>query len=149
KRDCSSAVCPSDLSSHRWGCRAIKGGKAAHYTYKGKKATDTALNAYQMGRTLDNLRKAEYGLYGITSANGLGEYVTGRDMFGNELSEEKREQSLNEALALLGGIAAGVGLKKVNPTVHLGQVNRSVKKAEGKGHVEQTYKRSSGFRKGV
>src|SRR5699024_8476999 len=55
----------------------------------------------------------------------------------------------NEALALLGGIAAGVGLKKVNPTVHLGQVNRSVKKAEGKGHVEQTYKRSSGFRKGV
>src|SRR5699024_273083 len=118
KRDCSSAVCPSDLSSHRWGCRAIKGGKAAHYTYKGKKATDTALNAYQTGRTLDNLRKAEYGLYGITSANGLGEYVTGRDMFGNELSVEKREQSLNEALAILGGNAAGVGLKKVNPTVN-------------------------------
>src|SRR5699024_10466553 len=69
-----------------WGGRAIKGGKAAHSTYKGMKATDTALNAYQMGRTLDNLRKAEYGLYGITSANGLGEYVTGRDMFGNELS---------------------------------------------------------------
>ena len=56
---------------------------------------------------------------------------------------------MSRALALLGGIAAGVGLKKVNPTVHLGQVNRSVKKAEGKGHVEQTYKRSSGFRKGV
>src|SRR5699024_550491 len=75
-----------------WGSRAIKGGKAAHSTYKGMKATDTALNAYQTDRTLDNLRKAEYGLYGITSANGLGEYATGRDMFGNELSEEQRER---------------------------------------------------------
>src|SRR5699024_5971487 len=58
--------------------------------------------------------KAEYGLYGLTTANGLGEYVTGRDMFGNELSEEQRERSLNEAFALLVGNAVGVGLRKAS-----------------------------------
>src|SRR5699024_8682349 len=72
--------------------------------------------------------KAEYGLYGLTTANGLGEYVTGRDMFGNELSDEKREQSLNEALAILGGNAAGVGLKKVNLTVNFANGSNNRKK---------------------
>lgn len=90
------------------------------------KAADNALSAYQYGKSLNNLRKAEYGIHGLASANGFGEYITGKDMFGNELSEEKREQSLNEALAILGGNAAGVGLKKVNPTVNLGQVNKDV-----------------------
>jgi len=45
-------------------------------------------------------------------------------MFGNELSEEKRERSLNEALAFLGGNATSIGLRKASPTVNLGQVNR-------------------------
>lgn len=108
-----------------WAGRAFKGGKAIHSTYKGMKATDGALNAYQTGRTLDNLRKAEYGLYGLTSANGLGEYATGRDIFGNELSEEQREWSLNEAFALLGGNAVGVGLRKASPTVNFANVNKN------------------------
>src|SRR5699024_1117292 len=115
-----------------WAGRAAKGGKAIHSTYKGMKAADNALSAYQYGKSLNNLRKAEYGIHGLASANGFGEYITGKDMFGNELSDEKREQSLNEALAILGGNAAGVGLKKGNPTVNFGNVNRNVKKAEGK-----------------
>ena len=38
---------------------------------------------------------------------------------GNELSEEKREQSLNEALAILGGNTAGVGLSKASPYLNV------------------------------
>src|SRR5699024_2557808 len=131
-----------------WGSRAIKGGKAAHSTYKGMKATDTALNAYQTGRTLDNLRKAEYGLYGITSANGLGEYVTGRDMFGNELSEEQRERSLNEALAFLGGNATSVGLRKARPYLNVAGNNynpRIKSKVEGFNPKTATNKQKGNF----
>src|SRR5699024_3406465 len=102
-----------------WAGRAAKGGKAIHSTYKGMKAADNALSAYQYGKSLNNLRKAEYGIHGLASANGFGEYITGKDTFGNELSDEKREQSLNEALAILGGNAAGVGLRKASPNLNV------------------------------
>ncbi|MGG3639966.1 hypothetical protein [Bacillus gobiensis] len=47
------------------------------------------------------------GIYGLVAANGFGEAATGRDMFGNKLSDEKRTQSLTNALGItaLGGMA--------------------------------------------
>ncbi len=36
------------------------------------------------------------------AANGLGEYMTGRDMFGNKISEEQRKASLLQALGIAG-----------------------------------------------
>lgn len=50
------------------------------------------------------LQKTEYGLYGLTAANGLGEAVTGKDMFGNQLTEEQRQNGLMIALGN-GGVA--------------------------------------------
>src|SRR5690625_1965680 len=91
-----------------WAGRAAKGGKAVHSTAKGMKAIDNSLSAYQHGKSLDVLRKTEYGIYGLTSANGFGEYITGKDMFGNELSEKKRNQSLTESLFILG--VSGMGM---------------------------------------
>src|SRR5690625_4382202 len=91
-----------------WAGRAAKGGKAIHSTAKGMKAVDNSLSAYQYGKSLDVLRKTEYGIYGLASANGFGEYITGKDMFGNELSEEKRNQSLTESLFILG--VSGMGM---------------------------------------
>ena len=36
------------------------------------------------------------------AANGLGEYMTGRNMFGNKISEEQRKASLLQALGIAG-----------------------------------------------
>jgi|SRR5690625_882461 len=91
-----------------WAGRAAKGGKAIHSTAKGMKTVDNPLSAYQHGKSLDILRKTEYGIYGLASAKGFGEYITGKDMFGNELSEEKRNQSLTESLFILG--VSGMGM---------------------------------------
>ncbi|MFE4240379.1 hypothetical protein [Peribacillus butanolivorans] len=33
-------------------------------------------------------------VYGLITANGLGEAVTGKDMFGNQLTEEQRQNGL-------------------------------------------------------
>jgi predicted ribonuclease toxin of YeeF-YezG toxin-antitoxin module len=51
------------------------------------------------------------GIYGLVSANGFSEYITGKDMFGNELTEEQQKNSLYQALGLL---AVGGGAYYVN-----------------------------------
>jgi hypothetical protein len=38
------------------------------------------------------------GIYGLVSANGFSEYITGKDMFGNELSEAQRQSSLLQSI---------------------------------------------------
>ncbi|MRI67522.1 ribonuclease YeeF family protein, partial [Gracilibacillus thailandensis] len=81
-----------------WAGRALKGGKTAYTMSKGVKATDHVLDAYQNTKAFDILKKTEYGIYGLASYNGFSEYITGKDMFGNELSEEKRNQSLTQSL---------------------------------------------------
>ncbi|MES9765435.1 deaminase domain-containing protein, partial [Priestia megaterium] len=48
------------------------------------------------------LEQTEKDLYGLVAANGLGEYMTGRDMFGNKISEEQRKASLLQALGIAG-----------------------------------------------
>ncbi|WP_235907161.1 hypothetical protein [Niallia circulans] len=71
------------------------------------------------------------GIYGLIAANGLSEYLTGKDMLGNELTDEQRHASLSQ------GIFAGLpfvpnlpGMMKeadrlsqeaVNKTVQLGK----------------------------
>jgi predicted ribonuclease toxin of YeeF-YezG toxin-antitoxin module len=90
-----------------WAGRIFKGGSAIYKTAKGMNAADKALDVYRTTNTFSKLEKAEMGIYGLVSANGFSEYLTGKDMFGNELTEEQKQNSLNQALGLLavGGIA--------------------------------------------
>ena len=96
-----------------WAGRAAKGGKAVYSTVKGVKTVEHSLDAYKSAKAFDYLHKAEYGIYGLTSANGFGEYITGKDMFGNKLDDDKRKQSLTEALFVLGVGGAGYGIDRV------------------------------------
>ncbi|WP_255283906.1 T7SS effector LXG polymorphic toxin [Priestia megaterium] len=85
-----------------WVGRAAKGGKAIYKTAKGLSAADHALDAYKSAKSFKVLEQTEKGLYGLVAANGLGEYMTGRDMFGNRISEEQRKASLLQALGIAG-----------------------------------------------
>ncbi|WP_299095594.1 T7SS effector LXG polymorphic toxin [uncultured Metabacillus sp.] len=81
-----------------WAGRIVKGGGAIYKTAKGMNAADQALDVYRTTKTFSNLEKAEMGLYGLVSANGFSEYITGKDMFGNELTEEQRQASLLQSI---------------------------------------------------
>lgn len=97
-----------------WAGRIGKGGSAVYKTVKGANAANHMLDAHRTAQGLKNLQKAEYGIYGLVSANGFGEYFTGKDMFGNELTEQQRNQSLFNAFAIVGVGGAGYGLSKVD-----------------------------------
>ncbi|MBO1512691.1 T7SS effector LXG polymorphic toxin [Metabacillus bambusae] len=94
-----------------WAGRIVKGGGAIYKTAKGMHAADQALDVYRTANTFSTLEKAEMGIYGLVSANGFSEYLTGKDMFGNELTEEQQKNSLYQALGLL---AVGGGAYYVN-----------------------------------
>ncbi|MYL59331.1 hypothetical protein GLW20_17625, partial [Virgibacillus halodenitrificans] len=100
-----------------WAGRAAKGGNTIYKTAKGVQAVDHSLDVYKNAKAFTTLQKTEYGIYGLASANGFGEYITGKDMFGNELSEEKRNSSLTEALFVLGVGGAGYGVDRLQKTV--------------------------------
>ncbi|USK69136.1 deaminase domain-containing protein [Peribacillus asahii] len=85
-----------------WAGRAFKGGKAIYSTAKGMNAANHALDAYKTGKSLSVLQKSEMGIYGLVSANGLSEAMLGKDMFGNELTDEQRQNSLLTALGIVG-----------------------------------------------
>ncbi|AZV59895.1 T7SS effector LXG polymorphic toxin [Peribacillus frigoritolerans] len=87
-----------------WAGRAIKGGNAIYKTAKGLNAANHALDAYKTTKGFSLLQKTEYGIYGLLAANGLGEAATGKDMFGNQLTEEQRQNGLLMALGI-GGVA--------------------------------------------
>ncbi|GAB6257741.1 ribonuclease YeeF family protein [Peribacillus sp. N1] len=99
-----------------WAGRAIKGGSAIYKTAKGLNAANHALDAYKTTKGFSLLQKTEYGIYGLLAANGLGEAVTGKDMFGNQLTEEQRQNGLLMALGI-GGVA---GAAKVADKVSSG-----------------------------
>ncbi|APH48546.1 MULTISPECIES: ribonuclease YeeF family protein [Bacillus amyloliquefaciens group] len=100
-----------------WAGRAFKGGKAIYKTGKTVIAAEHALDAYKTGKSLDILKMTEMGAYGLVASNGFTEAVTGRDMFGNKVSEEKRKQgALEAALSLVG---AGALAKHVNKGIPL------------------------------
>ncbi|MFF2456779.1 T7SS effector LXG polymorphic toxin [Peribacillus simplex] len=87
-----------------WAGRAIKGGNAIYKTAKGLNAANHALDAYKTTKGFSLLQKTEYGIYGLLAANGLFEAATGKDMFGNQLTEEQRQNGLLMALGI-GGVA--------------------------------------------
>ena len=81
-----------------WGGRLLKGGSAIYKTAKGMNSAEQALSVYKTSSTFSNLQKAELGIYGLASANGLSEYITGKDMFGNELTDVQRQSSLYNSI---------------------------------------------------
>jgi predicted ribonuclease toxin of YeeF-YezG toxin-antitoxin module len=97
-----------------WAGRAVKGGSAIYKTVRAVNAADHMLDSYKTAQGLSRLQKAEYGIYGLVSANGFSEYFTGKDMFGNELTEEQRNQSLFNAFAIAGVGSAGYALDRMD-----------------------------------
>ncbi|AOP16108.1 hypothetical protein ETA57_15595 [Bacillus licheniformis] len=98
-----------------WAGKLAKGGKAIYSTSKAVYAADKALDAYKTTKTFQSLKNAEKGLYGLAAANGFSETIIGRDMFGNKISDEQRQDSLNHALSMLGVY----GLRGVNTKLNV------------------------------
>ncbi|EYB35767.1 ribonuclease YeeF family protein [Bacillus velezensis] len=118
-----------------WAGRAFKGGKAIYKTGKAVIAAEHALDAYKTGKSLDILKMTEMGAYGLVASNGFSEAVTGRDMFGNKVSEEKRKQgALEAALSLVG---AGALAKHVNKGIPLAKSPQTAKVEKGKKILDQ------------
>ncbi|CAH0345753.1 hypothetical protein BCI9360_02051 [Bacillus sp. CECT 9360] len=86
-------------------CRAL-GGRAIYSTTKGINATSHALDAYRTPKSFSILQQTEMGIYGLVASNGLSEAMTGKDMFGNTLTEEQRQNSLLQALGIGGAAGA-------------------------------------------
>ncbi|MFC0190195.1 ribonuclease YeeF family protein [Fictibacillus aquaticus] len=97
-----------------WAGRAVKGGSAIYKTARGVDAAADAMRVMKTPKGLTALQKTEYGIYGLVSANGFSEYFTGKDMFGNELTQEQRNQSMFNAFAILGVSGAGYAIDKMN-----------------------------------
>ncbi|WP_231478667.1 HNH endonuclease [Virgibacillus halodenitrificans] len=104
---------------------------------------DHSLDAYKNAKAFTTLQKTEYGIYGLASANGFSEYITGRDMVGNELSEEKRNSSLTEALFVLG--VGYVSIKGVDGISKVATNFVADGKELGKGLNEQVSKAFDGL----
>ncbi|MGE9754036.1 T7SS effector LXG polymorphic toxin [Bacillus inaquosorum] len=118
-----------------WAGRAFKGGKAIYKTGKAAIAAEHALDAYKTGKSLDILKMSEMGAYGLVASNGFSEAVTGRDMFGNKVSEEKRKQgALEAALSLVG---AGVLAKHIDKGIPLAKSPQAAKVELGKKILDQ------------
>ncbi|PIK28897.1 transposase [Bacillus siamensis] len=118
-----------------WAGRAFKGGKAIYKTGKTVMAAEHALDVYKTGKSLDILKMTEMGAYGLVASNGFSEAVTGRDMFGNKVSEEKRKQgALEAALSLVG---AGALAKHVNTGIPLAKSPQAAKVEKGKKILDQ------------
>ncbi|MFT4399062.1 ribonuclease YeeF family protein [Bacillus sp. SW14] len=114
-----------------WAGRAFKGGKAIYKTGKAAIAAEHALDAYKTGKSLDILKMSEMGAYGLVASNGFSEAVTGRDMFGNKVSEEKRKQGgLEAALSLVGAGALAKHVDKGIPLATHSKVQKANKTLE-------------------
>ncbi|CUB24302.1 Putative ribonuclease YwqJ [Bacillus subtilis] len=114
-----------------WAGRAFKGGKAIYKTGKTVIAAEHALDAYKTGKSLDILKMSEMGAYGLVASNGFSEAVTGRDMFGNKVSEEKRKTgALEAALSLVGAGALAKHIDKGIPLATHSKVQKANKTLE-------------------
>lgn len=114
-----------------WAGRAFKGGKAIYKTGKTAIAAEHALDAYKTGKSLDILKMTEMGAYGLVASNGFSEAVTGRDMFGNKVSEEKRKTgALEAALSLVGAGALAKHIDKGIPLATHSKVQTANKTLE-------------------
>ncbi|MBW9317260.1 T7SS effector LXG polymorphic toxin [Bacillus subtilis] len=99
-----------------WAGKLGKGVKAVYSTGKAISKAEKALEVYKTPKTFYALQNSSKGLYGLASANGFSEAITGRDMFGNKISDEQRQNSLNQALGVLGGFGLRGVNKKLNAT---------------------------------
>ncbi|TDY58938.1 T7SS effector LXG polymorphic toxin [Bacillus subtilis] len=118
-----------------WAGRAFKGGKAIYKTGKAAIAAEHALDAYKTGKSLDILKMTEMGAYGLVASNGFSEAVTGRDMFGNKVSEEKRKTgALEAALSLVG---AGALVKHIDKGIPLAKSPQVAKVEKGRKILDQ------------
>ncbi|WNV79369.1 T7SS effector LXG polymorphic toxin [Bacillus atrophaeus] len=118
-----------------WAGRAFKGGKAIYKTGKAAIAAEHALDAYKTGKSLDILKMSEMGAYGLIASNGFSEAVTGRDMFGNKVSDEKRKQGVLEAALSLVG--AGALAKHIDKGIPLAKSPQVIKAEKGKKILDQ------------
>ncbi|GLF85265.1 ribonuclease YqcG [Bacillus safensis] len=85
-----------------WAGRIFKGGKAVYKTTQATSAAVRAVDIYKTSqKSFDALKTSQKGLYGLTATNGFSEVITGRDMFGNKVSKEQQQASMNAALAML------------------------------------------------
>ncbi|MBR0580840.1 ribonuclease YeeF family protein [Bacillus altitudinis A23-8] len=100
-----------------WAGRIFKGGKAVYKTTQATSAAVRAVDIYKTSqKSFDALKTSQKGLYGLTATNGFSEAITGRDMFGNKVSKEQQEASMNAALARIlpfgvRGIPGKIGIK--------------------------------------
>lgn len=119
-----------------WAGRAVKGGKGIYSAAKGINAAENAMSTYKSLQAFSTLEKTEMGIYGLLSANGLSEYTTGKDMFGNELTAEQRQASLTQSifagLPFVPGMAKEAGKlsqQALNSTVQIGKQGADVSRA--------------------
>ncbi|MGG0738459.1 ribonuclease YeeF family protein [Niallia taxi] len=116
-----------------WAGRAVKGGKGIYAATKGISAAEQAMSTYKNVHAFTALEKTEMGIYGLLSANGLSEYVTGKDMLGNELTEQQRQASL--AQSVFAGLpfvpsmareATKFGQDALNTTISVGKQGKDL-----------------------
>ncbi|MFP9128417.1 T7SS effector LXG polymorphic toxin [Niallia sp. BSM11] len=119
-----------------WAGRAVKGGKGIYSATKGISAAENAMSTYKNVKAFSTLEKTEMGIYGLLSANGLSEYVTGKDMFGNELTDQQRQASLTQSifagLPFVPGMAKEanrLGQQALNSTVQMSKQGADVSRA--------------------
>ncbi|UPO87356.1 T7SS effector LXG polymorphic toxin [Niallia sp. Man26] len=119
-----------------WAGRAVKGGKGIYSATKGISAAENAMSTYKNVKAFSTLEKTEMGIYGLLSANGLSEYVTGKDMFGNELTDQQRQASITQSifagLPFVPGMAKEanrLGQQALNSTVQIGKQGADVSRA--------------------
>ncbi|MGW6044856.1 pre-toxin TG domain-containing protein, partial [Bacillus altitudinis] len=85
-----------------WVGRIFKGGKAVYKTTQATSTADRAVDIYKTSqKSFDALKTSQKGLYGLIATNGFSEAITGRYMFGNKISKEQQEASMNAALGML------------------------------------------------
>ncbi|WP_155762171.1 T7SS effector LXG polymorphic toxin [Bacillus safensis] len=106
-----------------WAGRIFKGGKAVYKTTQATSAAVRAVDIYKTSqKSFDALKTSQKGLYGLTATNGFSEAITGRDMFGNKISKEQQEASMNTALGMLlpfgvKGFHGKIGVKSTEKTL--------------------------------
>jgi|GEM_PF-957256 len=106
-----------------WAGRIFKGGKAVYKTTQATSAAVRAVDIYKTSqKSFDALKTSQKGLYGLTATNGFSEAITGRDMFGNKISKEQQEASMNAALGMFlpfgaKGFHGKIGVKSTEKTL--------------------------------
>ncbi len=109
-----------------WAGRIFKGGKAVYKTTQATSAAVRAIDIYKTSqKSFDALKTSQKGLYGLTATNGFSEAITGRDMFGNKISKEQQEASMNVALGMLlpfGAKGFDGKIGTIKKTEHVGKL---------------------------